>query len=285
MRFDKYHALGNAYLLLGTPTPPSAALVTQLCDVHVGIGADGVLHLDQSDDDGAALLRVFNPDGSEAQTSGNGVRIAARWLWDHGCAPGGLARLRTSVRSYACEVAPDGASVSVPMGRADFQSSALPMTGPEREVIDEPLELDGDTLRVSAVSMGNPHVVLFTEAPADEVIARWGAALECHPWFPERTNVQAVNVAHPGELRVAVWERGAGITPSSGSSAAAVAALARRRGHCDADVVVVMPGGAFDVQVSDAFDVVVGAPVARVAAGTLSDAWVRAALAQPALDR
>ncbi len=286
MRFAKYHALGNAYLVVDAAEPPAVDLVRRLCDRHVGIGSDGVVQVRQTGSGEPADVRVFNPDGSEAQTSGNGVRIAARWLWDEGLAREQVAWVRTAARTYRCEVAGDGSSVRVAMGRASFRSSDLPMTGPARDVIDVPLALAGRLLRLSAVSMGNPHAVIHTRTPADAAIARWGPLLEHHPWFPERTNVQVVNVIDARNLRVAVWERGAGLTPTSGSSAAAAAAATRRLGLCDAHVSVAMPGGRLDVRVDDAFAVVVLGAVERVAAGTLAPEWLaRSASTQGATAR
>ena len=274
MRFAKYHALGNAYLVIDAAEAPAADLVRRLCDRSVGIGSDGVLHLRTAGAAEPARLRVFNPDGSEAQTSGNGVRIAARWLWDEGLAHQRVAWVRTAARTYRCELAGDGASVRVAMGRASFRSGDLPMTGPARELIATPLALAGRVLHLSAVSMGNPHAVIHTRTPADAVIARWGPLLEHHPWFPQRTNVQVVNVLDPGTLRVAVWERGAGVTATSGSSAAAAAAATRRLGQCEGHVSVVMPGGRFEVLVEPSFDVHVLGAVERVAIGTLAEEWL-----------
>ena len=274
MRFAKYHALGNAYLVVDAPEAPAADFVRRLCDRCVGIGSDGVLHLRTADAGEPAHLRVFNPDGSEAQTSGNGVRIAARWLWDEGLAHERVAWVRTAARTYRCDVAGDGGSVRVAMGRASFRSSDLPMSGPAREVIAAPLALAGRLLHLSAVSMGNPHAVIHTRTPADAVIAHWGPLLEHHPWFPQRTNVQVVNVIDASTLRVAVWERGAGLTAASGSSAAAAAAATRRLGLCDALVSVAMRGGRLEVLVEPSFDVLVLGAVERVAAGTLATEWL-----------
>ena len=277
MRFAKYHALGNAYLVVDAAEAPAADLVRRLCDRRVGIGSDGVLHLRSAGAGEPAHLRVFNPDGSEAQTSGNGVRIAARWLWDEGLARERVVWVRTAARTYRCDVAGDGGSVRVAMGRASFHSSDVPMTGPAREVVAEPLALAGRLLRVSAVSMGNPHAVIHTDIPADAVIAHWGPLLEHHPWFPQRTNVQVVNVIDRGSLRVAVWERGAGLTAASGSSAAAAVVATRRLGLCDAHVAVAMPGGCLEVRVEPSFDVLVRGAVERVATGTLATEWVAGA--------
>jgi diaminopimelate epimerase len=274
MRFAKYHALGNAYLVLAGASAPEPALVARLCDRRRGLGADGVLHLLPPGPTEPARLRVFNPDGSEAQTSGNGVRIAARWLWDQGLARGGEVRLRTMARTYRCAVAASGREVTVAMGRASFDSADLPMTGPSREVVAAPLALAGTVVHLTAVSLGNPHAVLHADVPAEAVIARWGPQVECHAWFPQRTNVQVVNVTDPRTLRVAVWERGAGPTPASGSSAAAAAAATRRLGRCEPRVAVVMRGGTLDVFVDAAFEVLVRAPVEPIAEGTLSRAWL-----------
>ncbi len=277
MRFAKYHALGNAYLVLATASPPAPALVERLCHRRLGIGADGVLHLVQGTASEPARLRVFNPDGSEAQTSGNGVRIAARWLWDRDPERNTTIVVRTAARSYRCQVAEDGGSVEVAMGRASFRSVDLPMSGSAREVVGEPLALAGVVLHLTAVSLGNPHAVIHTSTPAEAVIGRWGPLLEHHHWFPQRTNVQVVNVIDPSTLQVAVWERGAGLTATSGSSAAAAAAASRRLGLCAARVAVRMPGGVLDVVVDEAYEVAVQGAVRRVAEGALAQEWLASA--------
>ena len=225
MRFAKYHALGNDYLVLeqgawaGTDggAPPPAALVRAVCDRHRGVGADGVL-VAGVDPGGRPAMRVFNPDGSEAETSGNGLRIFARWLWDRGRVGGEAFDVATRGGVKRCRVRDAGRTVFVEMGRASFDSAAIPVAGPRREVVDEAIEVLGERLRLTAVTVGNPHCVVFVDAPTAERSERLGPVLETHPAFPRRTNVQLVRVVDRGRIEVEIWERGAGRTLASGSS-------------------------------------------------------------------
>ena len=284
MRFAKYHALGNDYLVLergawagadggadggpaGAPPPP-AALVRAVCDRHRGVGADGVL-VEGADPGGRPAMRVFNPDGSEAETSGNGLRIFARWLWDRGGVGGEAFEVATQGGVKRCQVRDEGRAVFVEMGRASFDSAAIPVAGPQREVVDEAIEALGERLRFTAVTVGNPHCVVFVDAPTAERSERLGPALETHPAFPRRTNVQFVRVVDRGRIEVEIWERGAGRTLASGSSACAAAAAAVRRGLCDGAVTVAMPGGELAVGVSPAYDLTLLGPVRHVADGVL----------------
>lgn len=281
-RFVKYHALGNDYLVLDDVrwsgadrgAAPPEAFVRALCVRRTGLGADGVL-VEGPADGGRRTLRVFNQDGSEAETSGNGLRIYARWLWDRRRVGGEAFEVATKGGVARCQVMGGGDAVSVALGRASFASDAVPVAGPRRDVVDEALDVDGERLRVTAVSVGNPHCVVMGVDPSPATTLRLGRLLEMHPAFPSRTNVQFVRVVDRGRIEVEVWERGAGRTLASGSSACAAAAASVRLGHCDPEVTVAMPGGELQVRVSSAFDVTVSGPVRRVAEGVLADDLLR----------
>jgi len=309
MRFTKYHALGNDYLVLEggawgggqpgapptdaapsgvlqpvaphpvapQPVAPPAALVRAVCDRHRGVGADGVL-IEGVDHGGRPALRVFNPDGSEAETSGNGLRIFARFLWDRGRVTDEPFEVVTRGGAVRCQVRDAGRMVFVEMGRASFDSVAVPVAGPPREVVDEAIEALGERLRFTAVTVGNPHCVVHASELSAEATRRLGPALEADPLFPHRTNVQFVRVVDRGRIEVEVWERGAGRTLASGSSACAAAAASVRLGLCDGAVKVAMPGGELQVGVSPAFDLTLLGPVRRVAEGTLADGFERDAV-------
>jgi diaminopimelate epimerase len=250
MRFSKWHALGNAYLLLERselPEPLTPEAVRLLCDVHYGLGADGVLEI--LDVRGAeADLAVWNSDGSRAELSGNGARIAAAWL----ARRSGVAfpRLRLGERVVPARV--DGADVEVDLGPADVGRP-------------EVLEIDGERLEFVPVTIGNPHAV-FRREPERAELLRLGPLVERHERFPARTNVQLVRVDSPHELTVAVWERGAGETLASGSSAAAAAAAADAHGWCGSPVRVHLPGGTVSVDVREG-KVVLSGPVTEIARG------------------
>jgi diaminopimelate epimerase len=279
-RFVKSHALGNDYVvveqeLLDFPLTPEA--VRRLCDRHFGVGSDGLLVRVPSER-AEFGLRIYNPDGSEAEKSGNGLRIFAKYLYDHGHArreqftvetPGGVVRCDVVVRQGRV------VEVTVDMGEATFTSTRIPMTGPEREVVDEPLEVAGTVLRVTAVNVGNPHCVVFTPDLGAVDFHRLGPALERHPAFPQRTNVQFVQVLGSDRVRIRIWERGAGETLASGSSACAVAAACVRRGLTGRQLEVEMDGGVLRVTVEDGFRLRMSGPASEVYAGQLAPEFVQ----------
>jgi diaminopimelate epimerase len=160
------------------------------------------------------------------------------------------------------------------MGTASFESTEIRVEGPPREVIDEAITVDGQELRFCAATVGNPHCVVPCEAPTEDDARRFGPLIENDPRFPNRTNVQFMKVIDRANIRIEIWERGAGYTLASGSSASASAAVARRLGLCDAGIAVHMPGGVLDITVSDDFAISMTGPVTRVAEGTISDELV-----------
>ncbi len=272
MRFRKFHALGNDYLVLEGPIGvPASALLRRLCDRHRGVGADGVLIETFAGPDADAGVRVFNPDGSEAETSGNGLRIFARYLHDRGRAGGADLRLRTRAGVATCQVLEGGRRVRVSMGRARFGSGSAVVEGPPGAGVALPLgEGYPEGWCYVAVSLGNPHAVVPVVGPTPDLARRWGPTVERDPRFPDRTNVQFVEATSSTRLRMTVWERGAGYTEASGSSACAAAAAMRRLGRCGSEVVVSMPGGDLAVRVDDDFAVVQTGPVVAVADGVVA---------------
>ena len=250
MRFSKWQALGNTYLLvertdLDAPFEPDDA--RRLCDPHQGVGADGVLEV--ADIRGAeADLIVWNPDGSTAELSGNGARIAAMWL----ARRSGVAFPRLHVGGRTVPARVEGDEVEVDLGNVDVGKP-------------EALEIDGERLEVTPVSVGNPHAVVRRE-PSREELLRIGPLIENHERFPGRTNVQLVRPDGPTDLTIAVWERGAGETRSSGSSAAAAAAAAVVHGWCQSPLRVHLPGGTLDVDIREGRAIVSG-PVVEIFRG------------------
>lgn len=274
MDFHKYHALGNDYLVVD-PVASAVALtperIQRICDRHAGIGADGILTGPHRDTDGVIALRIFNPDGSEAEKSGNGIRIFARYLWEAGYVTAPAFRLRTAGGDVEVRRLDDRAGqIEVDMGQPSFWSGDLPMTGAAREVVDEPLAVAGEAVRVTCVSIGNPHCVVFAATGAEvtpERVRRLGPLIETAPVFPRRTNVQLAHVIDERAVRVEVWERGAGYTLASGSSACAVAAAARRLGLVGDTVTVPMPGGTLEVRFGAGGHALLTGPVSGVAEG------------------
>lgn len=272
MRFDKYHALGNDYLVIDPAEQAIAwtpSLVRALCDRHCGVGADGLLLGPLPAANADFALRLFNPDGSEFEKSGNGLRIFARNLWDRGLVGNDPFTILTPGGMVRAQVHHDGRSVTVQMGQVSFDSTRIPVAGPPREVLDEPLEVGGHTLRFSAATIGNPHCVVRREVVSAEEAQRLGPLIENAPLFPHRTNVQFMQVLDRQRIRLEIWERGAGYTLSSGSSSCAAAAVAHRLGYCDAEVTVLMPGGAIAVTIAKDWQVTMRGAVTRVCTGVI----------------
>lgn len=272
MHVIKYHALGNDYIVIDPAEQPGELTVEQIrriCDRRYGAGADGLLLGPLPTSDADFGLRIFNPDGSEAEKSGNGLRIFARYLWDHSLVGQAPCTIATAGGVVTAQVEPGGRLATVAMGRVSFDSREIPMAGPPREVLDEPMRVGATELRICAATLGNPHcVVLGHEASAEEA-QRLGPLIETDPRFPRRTNVQFMQVLDRAHLRIEIWERGAGYTLASGSSACAAAAAAHRLGLCDAQVTVVMPGGSLQVSIAPDRTITQRGPVTRVWAGVL----------------
>ena len=249
MRFSKWHALGNSYLVIEEPV--DADLVRRLCDVRDGIGSDGVVEVVAADA-AAAEIVIWNPDGSVAEFSGNGTRIAAAWLG----ARAGTAQvtIRSGGRSYPGAIRDDG---TVAMGIGEVEVGEI-----------ETVELDDERVELTAVSVGNPHAVVRTP-PERDTLLRLGPRLETHSRFPERTNVQLVRVDGLNELTVLVWERGAGETSASGSSAVAAAAAAVTNGWSESPVTVRMPGGALRVELDEESRITLVGPAEQICEGEL----------------
>jgi diaminopimelate epimerase len=265
MRIDliKYQALGNDYLVLELPGPLDdlVPLLPVLCDRHLGLGSDGLLAFDPA----AMTVRIFNPDGSEAQKSGNGLRItAAHAFLEHRA--GEEFELRTVGRANPVRVlARNGAEVTIELdiGRASFRAADLPAKfdgEPDRVHLDTPV----GRVEAMLVSVGNPHCVVFGEPATKERCLELGPYLENHAAFPERTNVQLFEVVDRGRVRIEIWERGAGYTLASGTSASAVAAACMRAGLVDAEVTIQMPGGDLQVRREKSGNLVQSGPARRV---------------------
>jgi diaminopimelate epimerase len=252
MRFSKWHALGNSYLVveradLDAPLDPD--LVRRACDPHRGVGSDGLLEVAAVEGAEAEVV-VWNPDGSQAELSGNGARIVALWL----ARRSGVAfvRVRIADRRLPARIGPDG--VEIDLGRVEVGRP-------------EALEVDGERLEFTPVSVGNPHAVIRREPTRDELL-RLGPLVERHERFPGRTNVQLVRVDGRNDLTVLVWERGAGETQASGSSAVAAAVAAIVHGWCDGPVRVHLPGGTLAVDLREDRAVLSG-PAEEICRGEL----------------
>jgi diaminopimelate epimerase len=283
IRFAKGHGLGNDYLVIehqDLPRPLTPAAVARMCDRHRGVGSDGILLRVEPWTGADFGVRIFNPDGTEAEKSGNGLRIFAKYLHDHGRARmptftvdtgGGRVECRCHVRDGRVH------EVTVEMGRCTFVAPEIPMTGPAREVVGVPLEVDGQSLLITALSVGNPHCVIFTDALDEAETRRLGPLIERHPAFPNRVNVQFARVAGPDQVDILIWERGAGWTLASGSSSCAVAGAAVKNRLCAHGLITVrMPGGTLRVDVRPDWSLRLQGPVEEICTGTLSPDLVAA---------
>ena len=274
MRYSKYHALGNDYIVISPAEFQSESdpdVIRLVCHRNYGVGSDGILLgplESQSCDFG---LRIFNPDGGEAEKSGNGLRIFARFLWDENLASDQPFTVETLGGAVLCEVGADGKSVKVEMGEVRFNSTDIPIEGAERDVLNEELEIDGHVLRFCAATVGNPHCVILSDDPTPDQACRYGPKIEVDPRFPNRTNVQFMRVMDHNNIQIEIWERGAGYTLASGSSSTAAAAVAHRLDLCDSDITVHMPGGSLQVQFSDGFFATMTGPVTKICDGVMTD--------------
>lgn len=281
--FFKGHALGNDYLVVDPSELDfriEAETVRRLCDRHEGLGADGVLVLapPRHADFG---VRIFNPDGSEAEKSGNGLRILALFL--SATRRTRRTEFRIQTRGGVARVAlalDDGevSRVAVELGRARFDPESLPCTLRFAELVDVPIAVGRKALRFTGVSVGNPHCVVFRSGrkpwSRDDLLLL-GPRLERHRAFPNRCNVQLAVPTGPRALFIRIWERGAGETSASGTSAAAAAAAAVRRGLVRSPVRVRAPGGELRVEVAEGFELMLEGPVKEVARGRFSPAFIR----------
>ncbi|MFO1477855.1 MAG: diaminopimelate epimerase [Verrucomicrobiota bacterium] len=271
MKFTKYHALGNDYLVIDphdVESPLTQSQVRTICHRNFGIGSDGILFGPLPSKSAAFGLRIYNPDGSEAEKSGNGLRIFSRYLWDRKLVSDREFTVETPGGIVKSTVFDNGRSVRVDMGRVSFWSDQVPVAGPRREVLKEQIEIGGSTFTYCAATVGNPHcVVLLATTP--ELARKWGPQFEVHPSFPNRTNVQFLEVLDRANIRIEIWERGAGYTLASGSSSSAAAAVAHKLGLCDRSITVHMPGGKLSIEISDDFQIRMTGPVTRIGQGTI----------------
>jgi diaminopimelate epimerase len=280
----KYHGTGNDFVLLEDledRRPLDPALVAALCDRRTGVGADGVIRVVAGEGDDDFFMDYRNADGSLAEMCGNGVRCLGKLVFERGLTDRTELEVGTLAgRRHLSVDVRDGVvvAVTVGMGSPAFARSAIPMEGPADEpFLTEPFELgDGRTVKATALSMGNPHLVLFLDDdPAAEPVATIGPRLEHHAWFPRQTNVEFAQPRGDG-LVARVWERGSGETMACGTGACAVAVAANEAGLVPATTTVTFPGGTLGVRRLED-DVLLTGPAVRVFEGTVDPAWLVAA--------
>lgn len=261
--FTKSHGLGNDYLVLEPAALPftlTHEAIKLICHRNLGVGADGILALRPPMDAGNFAMTIHNPDGSEAEKSGNGIRIFAHYLYAHG---------KTERTSFTIET--PGGAVATTLGlRAGEVVSVLAEMGVAEFLGPNTVEVDGEILSVTCLSVGNPHCVLVVDDLADVDFYRLGPAIENHPAFPQRTNVQFAQVLARDLVRARIWERGAGETLASGSSSCAVAAACRRLGLVTSKLTVRMDGGDLQITIGDDAQIVMDGPVEETFSGDFS---------------
>jgi diaminopimelate epimerase len=274
MKFTKMHGAGNDYVYvdgIAETVADPAALAREVSDRHFGIGGDGlILILPSTVAD--LRMRIFNADGSEAEMCGNGLRCVAKYAYDHGLVGTLAMTVETGAGLLPVEMIGNAAGqidrVRVRMGRPRLTRAEIPMSGPPQEqVIDQELPVLDHTLRISCVSMGNPHCVIFVDDVTNFPVASFGPAIEHHPLFPRRTNVEFVQVLSAGEVRQRTWERGAGETLACGTGAAAVTVAGLLTGRTGPRLLNHLAGGDLEMAWDGAGEVVMTGPAVEVFSG------------------
>ncbi|EIQ00031.1 diaminopimelate epimerase [Opitutaceae bacterium TAV1] len=277
MRFHKYHALGNDYIVLDPADfpawqpAPSVEQIRVVCHRNFGVGSDGILWGPLPSSQSEFGLRIFNPDGSEAEKSGNGLRIFSRYLWDAGLVKNPVFTIETPGGHVRSEIKEAGRLITVDMGRVSFDSARIPVAGAAREVINEKITVLDREFSFCAATIGNPHCVLPLPEVSAELAHKYGPHLETHAHFPRKTNVQFLQVLDRANIRIEIWERGAGYTLASGSSSSAAAAVAHKLGLVDGNVTVHMPGGQIGIEIADDFAIRMTGTVNKVADGVMHE--------------
>jgi diaminopimelate epimerase len=272
--FAKYHALGNDYIVIDPKDLASPLTIPQIrtiCHRNFGVGSDGILLGPLPAKEALCALKIFNPDGSEAEKSGNGLRIFSRYLWDRKMVCSDEFAILTAGGIVRATILENGKSVRVEMGRVSFWSDKIPVKGGRREVLNEKISVGGREFTYCAATIGNPHCVLPLPEISADMARHFGPMLEVHPNFPNRTNVQFLKILDRGNIRIEIWERGAGYTLASGSSSSAAAAVAHKLGLVDQEISVHMPGGVIAIEIGNDFAIRMTGPVTKVSEGVMSE--------------
>lgn len=252
MELQKYHGLGNDYLVYD-PQKNKAVMnkeqIRLICDRNFGAGSDGILYGPVFRDE-KIMVRIYNPDGSEAEKSGNGVRIFSKYLKDAGYVTGRTFTLTTLGGNVFVEYLNEsGSLLKVQMGKTTYRSCEIPVSGADRQVIDEAMTFHGQEYRVTCLSIGNPHCVIPMEEISKEKACELGRYVENSENFPNRINMQLLKVLDRHNIQIEIYERGAGYTLASGTSSCAAASATHKLGLADSNVTVHMPGGTLEIEI------------------------------------
>lgn len=279
--FVKSHGLGNEYIVLNSEQISfklNEQAIRRICNINFGIGSDGVL-LKVPSSEADFGLRIFNPDGSEAEKSGNGLRIFCKYIYDYKFSKERKFTVETLggiVNADIVEVKNNKASlITIDMGQSIFEAQAIPTKFTHAEAIDEKLSVLDKEFEVSCVSMGNPHCVVVKDKLDIDEIKKYGPYIENNKMFPNKTNVQFVRVISRECVEALIWERGAGFTLASGTSSCAVVSVLRKKNLVDDKVRVRLLGGELMVEVDNNFNVRMTGPIREIAHGVLSDEFIQ----------
>ena len=268
IRFTKMHGLGNDFILiedLAGLVRLNREKIRLLCDRRYGIGADGILLVKRSSR-ADARMRVFNPDGFEVEMCGNGIRCFARFLRRRGLVRRDELKVQTGAGILGMKI--KGEMVEVEMGRPEFSGEKIPLRR-KGKVINQVVKLAGRDFRITCVSMGNPHCVIFYPPSARPDVSRWGPLIEEDGFFPRKTNVEFVKVISPRRLKLDIWERGAGLTPACGTGACASLVASVLAGKTERSATVVLPGGELEIEWREDDQVLMTGPAAFVFQGEI----------------
>ena len=256
---SKYHALGNDYIVVNPNQTKilQTAVIQRICHPHYGLGSDGILYGPLPSESCDFALRIFNPDGSEAEKSGNGLRIFARYLYDCG---------DVDTKPFTIETA--GGNVTARVERPDLIHIDM---GNIRVDDAETLTINHRPFTIHPANIGNPHCIILQDEISAAETQKWGQLIEENGRFPQRTNVQFMKIIDRANIQIEIWERGAGYTLASGSSSCAAAAVAHKSGHCDRDVTVHMQGGNIQIHINPDYTIQMSGSVTKIADATLAD--------------
>jgi diaminopimelate epimerase len=279
--FIKSHGLGNDYIVIDAEKigfEINKEFVKKICDVHYGIGSDGLL-VKYPSDVADFKLRIFNPDGSEAEKSGNGLRIFCKFLYDYGYTDkdeftvetkGGIVKAKIEEKNKYGKAQ----IITVDMGKAIFEAEKIPVKTDKKEFIGEKIKVADKEYEVNCVSVGNPHCVIITDNLNEEEIKKYGPLIENHPIFPNRVNVQFVKPLSENQAQILIWERGAGFTYASGSSSCAVASVLVKKGFAKNDVLIKMIGGELKISIDENWNVKMTGEVQEICSGIISQEFI-----------
>ena len=274
--FVKMHGLGNEYIVLDSENISfklTQQAIIRLCNIHFGIGSDGiVMKVPSARADFG--FRVFNPDGSEAEKSGNGLRILCKYLYDYGYTKSRQFSVETLTDVVYADIVEEenrkAKMIRVDMGKAIFSSRTIPVNSDKPEFIGQMITAGDREFEVSCVSVGNPHCVVIRQELREDEIRKYGPLLENHPLFPNRINVQFAKVLSDHDAQILIWERGAGFTLASGSSSCAASSVLVKRGLVKGNLTMHMPGGNLKILIDKEWNIRMTGEVREIAAGVLS---------------